>query len=190
LPAKSLGELLALAKSRPGRLNFASSGTGSPNHLAGELMKMRAGVTFTHVPYKGAGPALTAVVSGNADMAFGTMVSVPPLIRAGKLRGLGVSTAHRSAAMPELPTISEAGLPGFDVASWFGIVVPAKTADSIVGVLNPAIEDVLRMPDVRERLSRQGLEPLVSTPDQFSKFLVSETTRWAAVVRQSGARVE
>lgn len=190
VPANSVKELIALAKSKPGKLNFASSGTGSPNHLAGEMFKSRAQVDITHIPHKGAGPALTALISGDADMAFGTMVSAPPLMKAGKLRGLAVTTTKRSIAMPELPTMSEAGLPGFDVSSWFGVVAPARTPSNIVTQLNQAIADVLNMPDVRRRFANEGLEPVNSMPEQFGKFLALEMKRWGTVVQQSGARAQ
>lgn len=188
VPAKSVKELIALANSRPGTLNFASSGTGSPNHLAGEMFKSRAQLNITHVPYKGAGPVLTALVSGEVDMAFGSMVAAPPLMKAGKIRGLAVTTVKRSAVMPDLPTMSEAGLPGFNVSSWFGMVAPARTPDEIIVKLNKDITDVLNMPDVRRRFISEGLEPVDSTPEQFGGFILSEIKRWAKVVRDSGSR--
>jgi len=190
VPATSVKELIALAKTYPGKLNFASSGTGSPNHLAGEMFKRRAQVNITHVPYKGAGPALAALLAGDVDLAFGTMVSVPAHLKAGKLRALAVTTAKRSSVAPDIPTMSEAALPGFDVSSWFGVVAPAGTKRDIILKLSQTITDIVNMSDVRQRFAREGLEPLGSTPEQFLKFLNSEIARWRTVVQQSGVRAE
>ena len=188
--AASLKELIALAKAKPGELNYASSGSGAAAHLAGELFKAMAGVEMVHVPYKGAQPALTDVIAGQAQLMFATSASVIPYIKAGRLRALAVTTAQRSATVPELPTVSEAGVPGFEAITWHGVVVPAATPAPLVGRLNGDIVKVLGMRDLRERLESLGAELAPGTPQDFADYIAREIPKWAKVVRDSGARAE
>jgi len=190
VPASSVRELIALAKARPGQLNYASSGSGATAHLSGELFKAMTGVDIVHVPYKGAQPALTDVIAGQVQLMFATSASVLPYIKAGRLRALAVTTAQRSATVPELPTVSEAGVPGFESITWHGVVVPVATPAPLVERLHRDIVNVLRMPDVRERLAALGAEVIASTPREFADYIARETPKWAKVVKESGARAE
>jgi tripartite-type tricarboxylate transporter receptor subunit TctC len=190
VPAGSVKELIALAKSKPGELNYASSGSGAAAHLAGELFKAMTGVEMVHVPYKGAQPALTDVIAGQAQLMFATSASVVPYIKAGRLRALAVTTAQRSATVPELPTLSEAGVPGFEAITWHGVVVPAATPWPLIERLNADIVRVLRMRDLRERLESLGAEIAAGTPQDFAEYIAREIPKWAKVVRESGARAE
>jgi len=190
LPAGTLQELIALARARPGELNFASSGQGTPAHLAGELFNSMAGVRLIHVPYKGAAPALTDVLSGQVQIMFSTMPPALPHVKDGRLRALAVASLKRSPAMPELPTLDEAGLPGFEANTWHGVMVPAGTPGAIISTLHREIVAILHRPDVIERLSSQGAEPVGSTPEEFAAYIKSETIKWAKVVRESGAKAE
>jgi tripartite-type tricarboxylate transporter receptor subunit TctC len=184
LPAKSVAELIALAKSHPGELTFGSGGNGSSNHLAGELFKALAGVDMRHVPYRSAGPAMTDVVAGNIDMIFGSGGLTEA--RAAKVRVLGVTSARRSAAAPDLPTMQEAGLPGYDATLWFGILAPASTPVAIVERLSNDIKRVLGQPEIRERFSTVDVTP--STPGEFAAFIRSEIPKWRKVFE--AARIE
>src|SRR5712664_3624470 len=190
VPAGTVKELIALAKSKPGELNYASSGSGAAAHLAGELFKAMTGVEMVHVPYKGAQPALTDVIAGQAQLIFATSASVIPYIKAGRLRALAVTTAQRSGTVPELPTVSEAGVPGFEAITWHGVVVPAATPRSLVARLNADIVRVLRMRDLRERLESLGAEVAPGTPQDFADYIAREIPKWAKVVKDSGARAE
>ena len=190
VPANSVADLISLARKHPGKLNYASSGSGAAAHLAGELFKTMAGVDLVHVPYKGAQPALTDVIAGQVQVMFATSASVIPFIKAGKLRALAVTTAARSASVPELPTVSEAGVPGFEAITWHGVVVPAATPAPLIERLNRDIVGVLRMPDLRERLAALGAEVIAGTPAEFADYIASEIPKWAKVVRDSGARIE
>jgi tripartite-type tricarboxylate transporter receptor subunit TctC len=190
VPAKSVQELIALAKSKPGRLNYASSGSGAAAHLAGELFKSMTGVDMVHVPYKGAQPALTDVIAGQAQLMFATSASVIPYIKAGRLRALAVTTARRSASVPDLPTVSEAGVPGFEAITWHGVVVPAATPPARVERLNRDIVAALAARDLRERLESLGAEVAAGTPRQFADYIAAEIPKWAKVVKDSGARAE
>ena len=190
VPASSVKELIALAKARPGELNYASSGSGAAAHLAGELFKAMTGVDMVHVPYKGAQPALTDVIAGQAQLMFATSASVIPYIKAGRLRALAVTTARRSAAVPELPTLSEAGVPGFEAITWHGVVVPGATPAPLVERLNRDIVEVLRLPDLRERLESLGAEVAAGTPRDFADYIAREIPKWTKVVKDSGARAE
>ena len=190
LRAATLKELIALAKARPGEINFASSGHGTPAHLAGELFNLMAGVKMVHVPYKGAAPALADLLGGQVQIMFSTMPPALPHVRDGKLRALAVTSAKRSPAAPELPTVDETALPGFEANTWHGVVVPAGTPGAIVARLNREIVAILRLPDVVERFSSQGAEALGSTPEEFAAYIKSETLKWAKVVRDSGAKAE
>ena len=186
VPAGSVKELIALAKAKP--LNYGSSGVGGTGHLAGELFNTMAGVKMTHIPYKGGGPAMIELVGGQVQLVFATAASAVPQIKGGKIKGLAVTTAKRSALMPNLPTISEAGLPGFDANNWYGVLAPAKTPRPIIMRLNSEIAKVLAMPDVKNFLFNQGLDPAPGTPEQFGAYIKSEMTKWAKVVKASGAK--
>jgi tripartite-type tricarboxylate transporter receptor subunit TctC len=190
VPAKNTKELIALAKARPGQLNYASAGGGSATHLSGELLKTMGGVNIVHVPYKGTGPAVTALLSGEVDLYFATVPAALPLVEAKKLRALGVTSARRSALMSDVPAIAEAGLKGYETSTWHGILVPASTPPDIVVKLNAEIARILAQPAVKERLVGQGLDPVGGTPEQFAAYLKAEISKWAGVVKASGARPE
>jgi tripartite-type tricarboxylate transporter receptor subunit TctC len=190
VPAKNTTELIALAKARPGQLNYASAGGGSATHLSGELLKSMAGVNIVHVPYKGTGPAVTALMSGEVDLYFATVPAALPLVEAKKLRALGVTSARRSALMRDVPAIAEAGLKGYETSTWHGILAPAGTSPEIVVKLNVEIARILAQSAVKERLVGQGLDPVGGTPEQFGAYLKTEISKWAVVVKASGARAE
>lgn len=190
LPAKSVKELIALAKARPNELVYSSSGSGTPAHLAGELFKHMAGVSMVHVPYKGGGPSVVALLSGEVALAFATTPSVIGHVKAGRLRAIAVTTAKRSVATPDLPTISELGLKGYDVGSWYGLLAPAGTQKEIVARLNADAHKVLRLPDVKQRLDASGFEALTSTPEEYGAFLRGEVEKWAKVVKAAGIRAD
>ncbi len=190
VPVKSVKEFIALAKSRPGQLNYASSGSGAAAHLAAELFKSMTGTEMVHVPYKGAGPALIDVLAGQCQVMFATALSVQPYLKAARLRPLAVTTARRSPTMPELPTVAEAGVPGFEASTWHGVVGPAGMPDAIIMRLNGEINRVLQLPDVRERLMSQGAEIIGGTPQEFAAYIRREIPKWAKVVKDSGARAE
>jgi tripartite-type tricarboxylate transporter receptor subunit TctC len=190
LKVTTVTELIALAKANPGRINFASSGFGTPAHLAGELFNSMAGVKLVHVPYKGASPALADLLGGQVQLMFSTMPPALPHVKDGKLRALAVTSLKRSPAAPELPTMDEAALPGFEANTWHGVVLPAGAQAEVVTRLNREIVAILHLPDVVERLSAQGAEPVGSTPEEFAAYIRSETVKWAKVVRASGAKAE
>ena len=190
VPAKNTAELIALAKARPGQLNYASAGGGSATHLSGELLKSMAGVNIVHVPYKGTGPAVTALLSGEVDLYFATVPAALPLVEAKKLRALGVTSARRSPLMRDVPAIAEAGLKSYETSTWHGILAPAATPADIVVKLNAEIARTLAHPAVKERLVGQGLDPVGGTPEQFGAYLKTEISKWAVVVKASGARPE
>ena len=188
--AKSVRELTALAKSQPGKLNVASSGNGTSIHLAAELYKQMAGVDILHVPYKGSSPAVADLLGGQVQMMFDNMPSSLPHAKAGKLRALAVTSMTRSAALPDVPTLDEEGLKGFDATSWFGLLAPAGTPRDIVAKLNSASVKALASADMRERLAAQGADPVGNTPEQFATFIKAEIDKWAKIVKASGARVD
>ena len=190
VPAKNVRELIALMKANPGKYSFASSGNGTSQHLSGELFKSMAGVDMQHIPYKGSPAALQDVVSGQVTMTFDNITTAWPLAKAGKLRALAVTTAKRSPIAPEVPTLAEAGLAGYEIGSWQGVFAPAGTPADIVKRLNVEIVKIINMPDVREKLVNLGAEPVGDTPDEFAALVKSEGAKWAAVVKQSGARVD
>lgn len=190
IPANSVKELIVLARSRPGQLTFGSPGNGTPQHLAGELFNTMAGVKMVHIPYKGAVPALTDLLGGRVSLIFSSMPPALPHVKAGKLRALAVTSARRSSAAPDVPTIAESGLPGYEVINWYGILVPAGTPKEIVARLNAEILKILNVPDVKERLSAQGAETFSSTPQEFAAYIRKETEKWAKVVKYSGARLD
>jgi tripartite-type tricarboxylate transporter receptor subunit TctC len=185
--ATSVADLIALAKSKPGSLNYASSGTGTGTHLAGELFKNLAQLNMTHVPYKSAGTAITDLVAGQVQLMYSTLPSVLPLIKAGKLRALGVTTAKRSDAVPDVPAIGES-LKGYDVSTWFGVLAPGGTPRSIVALLAREIVKITAMPEFRERLVALGAEPVGNTPAEFADYIRSEIPKWARVIKAAGIK--
>ncbi|MGV3628561.1 MAG: Bug family tripartite tricarboxylate transporter substrate binding protein [Betaproteobacteria bacterium] len=190
LPAKSVNELIALARARPGMLTYASAGAGTTSHLAGELFKSMAKVDITHVPYKGNVPAITDLLSGQTTMLFATLPTVLPFVQAGRLRGLAVLGTARSAAAPDLPTLVESGLKGFDVSNWTGVFAPAETPAPVVGKLNTEIMRIMRLPDVQAGLPRQGLTFVPGTPQQFGAFVSAEKDKWGKLVKAVGLRAD
>jgi tripartite-type tricarboxylate transporter receptor subunit TctC len=185
-PAKSVAEFIAYAKANRGNITFGSSGIGTSPHLNGELFSRMAGIEMTHIPYRGAGPAIIDLIPGRLSMMFNTSGSLTPHVRAGRLRALAVSSGKRFSAMPELPTVAESGVPGFDVSSWYGLFVPAKTPPAIVRKMNADAVAVLRDPQVRERLEGLGLEVVGSTPEQMAAFLRAEMAKWEPVIKSAG----
>jgi tripartite-type tricarboxylate transporter receptor subunit TctC len=188
--ANSVQELIALAKKNPGTLNFASGSNGSTGHLAGELFKSMAGIDMQHIPYKGAAPATSDLLAGQVSLMFDNLASATPLIKSGKLRALAVTTLRRTPFFPELPTISESGLPGFDLSTWFGVFVPAGTPPDIVARLNAELVRILKTPEMRERLASLGAEPVGNSPAEFLAYIRSEIPKYAKVIRESGAKVD
>ena len=185
LPVRTVKEVLAVAKARPGELNYSSAGIGSTTHMAMELFKSMTGVDITHIPYKGAAPAVMDCVAGHVTMMFGPMPVVSPHAQSGRLRLIAVSTGKRSPAIPAVPTVAEAGVPGYESTNAVGILAPAGTPRDIVGRLNTEIVRILNLPDVKERLSTLGAEPVGSTPAEFATFIRSDMTKWAKVVRDA-----
>lgn len=190
VPAKTVKELVALAKSKPHQLNFASPGSGTPQHLAGELFKTVAGVEMVHLPYKGAAPALTDLLGGQVSLGFVSLPAALPYVKTEKLRALGVTASKRSAVAPEVPTIAESGLPGYEVENWYGVLAPPGTPKEIVTKLNTEIIKLLQTQDIKERLNNQGFEILQSSPEQFVAFIKTELVKWAKVVKLSGAKAD
>lgn len=188
--ANSVAELVDLLKKNPGTINFASSGSGTSIHMAGELFKLRAGVDVAHIPYKGSANAITDLIGGQVQYMFDNMPSAWPHVESGKLRALAVTTAERSATAPDLPTMQESGFEGFDVSSWFGVIGPKGMPKEVVETLNKAIRDALAKPEVRERFAGLGAVPGDTTPEQFGEFIKSEVESWGPVVEASGAQVD
>ncbi|HEV7822747.1 MAG TPA: tripartite tricarboxylate transporter substrate binding protein, partial [Burkholderiales bacterium] len=189
VPAKSTAELTALMKARPGQLAYSSSGNGSGAHLAGEMLRSLARVQMTHVPYKGAGPAMPDLIAGQVQLSFVTYTAAGPHIKTGRLRALGVTTAKRSPTLPDLPAIAET-VTGYDSAVWYGFAAPAGTLAEIVNKLNAEVLRVLAAPDFRSRITLEAVAPIGTSPDEFGSFMKSEIVRWAKVVRDSGAKVD
>jgi tripartite-type tricarboxylate transporter receptor subunit TctC len=190
VPVKTVKEFIAFTRPRPGQLAYSSSGSGTPSHLGAELFTHMTGAKMTHVPYKGGGPSVIALLSGEVSLAFATMPSVLQQVKSGKLRGLAVTTAKRSPSMPELPTIIEAGVPGYDVGSWYGVMVPTGTPREIIARLHTESHKLLKLPDVMQRMDATGFEALISTAEEFGVFVKNEVEKWAKVVKASGARAE
>jgi tripartite-type tricarboxylate transporter receptor subunit TctC len=190
VPAKSVGELLQLARSKPGQLNCASSGNGTTAHLGCEMLKDLGRIDIVHVPYKGIAPAITDLIGGQVQMMFAVAQAGLPNVKAGKLRALAVSGVKRSAAAPELPTVAEAGVPGFAFESWNGVHVPARTPNAVIAKLHGGLVSALKAGDMPERMLGLGLEPVGSTPEAFGKFVKEDIARWAKVIKASGVRVE
>lgn len=183
-------DLIAYLKAHPGKVNMASTGNGTSTHLSGELFQSMTGTTMTHVPYKGSSPALTDVMAGSTDLIFDNLPSSMGFIKAGKLKPLAVTTTTRSPALPDVPTLAEAGVKGYDAASWFGLLAPAGTPEAIVNKIQRDVAQALRKESIRTQLQAQGAEPSGNTPAQFKQFMAQETAKWAQVVKQSGARVD
>jgi len=190
VPAANFKELLALARARPGELSYATAGLGSSAQLAAELLMRQAGIKLNHIPYKGAGPALMDTVAGQVSMVFGDAASAAGQARAGKVRAVAVTGARRLPLLAEVPTVAEAGLAGYEAAAWHGWLAPAGTPPAIVKRLQTEIAAILKLPDVRERLARDGLEPVGSTPEQFAAYIRSEIEKWGKVVREAGIKLE
>jgi len=190
VPAKTVKDLIALAKAQPGKLNYASAGSGVANHLAMELFKQMAGVDITHVPYKGAPQAVTDVLAGHMNMMFNSIAPIVGHIRAGRVRVLGIASAKRSPQLPEVPTISEAGVPGFEAENWFGMFAPAKTPQRIIARLNEAVVKVVRSPDIQSQFAALGADAVGNSPEEFAAFVRRDMERYARVVRISGAKVD
>jgi tripartite-type tricarboxylate transporter receptor subunit TctC len=190
LPAKSVKELIALARARPDELSFGSSGNGATDHLAGELFKAMTGTKMLHIPYKGGAPAMLDLMGGQVQIVFATMATSVGAIKGGKIRALAMTGNKRFELMPELPTIAQAGVPGFEVNNWYGVFVPAGTPREIVAKLNAETVKVLQQPDVKAKLLESGIEAVWDTPEQFAVYIQSETRKWAKVVKDSGARAE
>ncbi len=190
LPVNGLKELIALAKARPGQLNFASSGSGGTMHLAGELLKSVAKIDIVHVPYKGGGPALTDVLGGQIELTFVGAPASMPFIRSGRLKVLAVSTAKRAAALPDVPTVAELGYPDYELGAWYGVLAPARTPPAIVAQLSGELAKTVNAPDVRDKLLALGIEPVGSTPERFTEHLKSEIARWTPIIQKAGIRPE
>jgi tripartite-type tricarboxylate transporter receptor subunit TctC len=190
VPAKSVQELIQLAKAKPGQLTFASAGSGSGGHLSGELLKILAGIEMTHVPYKGIAPALVDVISGQVTLTFASIISGLPHVKSGKTRALAVTGAHHSPAAPELPTMIEAGVRGYESSTWYGLLAPKATPRAIVVKLNREVVAIINLPEVKSHLLAEGAEPVGNTPEQFGEFIRSEIAKWGKVIRSAGLRTE
>jgi tripartite-type tricarboxylate transporter receptor subunit TctC len=190
VPAKSVKELLALAKARPGVMNYASSGTGTPYHMAGELFKAMAHVKITHIPHKSSGEARTSVMSGQVEMMMDAITTMWPIAKSGRVRALATTGAHRSPITPELPTVSEAGVPGYVAPIWLGIMAPAGTPKAVIDKLNAEITKIVQRTDVKKAWIAQGAEPMMMTPVEFEKYLNGDIAKWAKVIKTAGIRVD
>jgi tripartite-type tricarboxylate transporter receptor subunit TctC len=191
LPANSVKELIALAKASPGKLSYGSTGVGNVTHLAGEMLKSNGGVDLVHVPYKGAGPQLIDVMSGNVAVGFTSLTAAVPHLRTGRLKVLVVTSKQRSSAAPEVPTVSEVGMPDLEINSgWFGLLAPAGTPKAVISRLNAETVKAVRTPEIQQRFLGQGLDPASSTAEEFSALIKSDLVRWAKVIKQAGIRVE
>ena len=185
-----LKEFIALVKAKPGALNFGSGGAGTSNHLAGELFNLVAGTKLVHIPYKGVNLAMQDVLSGNVHLVFIGIPAAAPHIKAGKLRALALVAPHRSPALPEVPTVAEAGLPDFEVTTWYGILAPAGTPRNIIDRLNGELVKIMHAPELREKLAATGTEPLTSTPDEFAAYIQKEIAKWGDVIRKAGVKAD
>src|SRR5258708_12021276 len=190
IAAKTLAEFVALAKQKPGELNYASSGVGGAGHLSGELFKQRAGIDMVHVPYKGGGPAMTDVLGGGVAVYAGVPWAVLPDVEAGKLRALATTGAKRTALMPDVPTVAESGYPGFEAVNWYAFVAPAKTPKAIIAYWHRELVKVLNDPAIRDELAKPGLEPQPGTAEELARYIDTETDKWGKVVRQANIKAE
>ena len=189
-PARTVKEFITVAKKNPGKLNFSSSGSGSTQHLSGEMLKLQIGVDMTHIPYKGSAPSMTALASGEVDFSFNNIPAAQPLMTPGRIRALGITSAKRSPLLPELPTLIEGGLPGFVTETWYGVLAPAGTPGDVVNTLNAVIVKAIRKDDFRARIAQTGADTITETPEYFRKMLKEEIDRWAIVVKASKAKAE
>ncbi|HZT64046.1 MAG TPA: tripartite tricarboxylate transporter substrate binding protein [Burkholderiales bacterium] len=190
LPAKSVEELVALAREKPGALNYSSAGAGSTQHLAAELFKLRTGTSIVHIPYKGSAPSIAALIAAEVQLSFVNPVAIGQFVKTGRLRALGVASAKRTVLLPDVPTMKEAGVEGVEVPLWFGLLAPAATPGDIVHALAAAVKKGAHSPDMQKKLLDQGAEPVGNTPEEFQAMLKEEVARWAEVVKVSGARAE
>ncbi|MEY4598326.1 MAG: hypothetical protein RLZZ445_1123 [Pseudomonadota bacterium] len=190
LPAKNLKEFIELVRASPGKYNYASAGTGAGTHLAAELLKLQTKIDIVHVPYKGTGPALSDLLGGQINMMVSTFASALPHVRSGRMRALGVTTAKRSPAAPDVPTLIEGGVAGYDYSTWYGLLAPASTPKAVIEKLHAANRTVLARDDIKQKLESQGVDPVTNTPAEFSAYLKSETEKWGKVVKATGAKAE
>jgi tripartite-type tricarboxylate transporter receptor subunit TctC len=190
LGVKNVSELVALAKAKPGTLNFGSSGNGSTNHLAGELLKSMTGIDIVHVPYKGAAPAMNDLIAGHIPMMFDNIPAVLPQVQGKFINAIAVAGRTRASALPDVPTVAESGVPGFEAAAWFGLVAPANTPAPVLAKLEGEVDAVLKMPDVQKRFTELGAEPGTLQGEVFGKFLAEETRKWTRIIRESGAKMD
>jgi tripartite-type tricarboxylate transporter receptor subunit TctC len=190
VPARTVPELIAYARSRPGKLDYSSAGNGTSNHLAGELFEAMTGTHMVHIPYRGSAPALQDLIAGRVSVMFDLVLTAAPHVRSGAVRALAVTGAKRSAALPDVPTVAESGLPGYEVSAWFGVFAPAGLPRPVVDRLNAEVARALAAPDLQQRLVSQGAEPLAGSPDQFAAYLKSEVAKWGKVVRDAGVQPE
>jgi tripartite-type tricarboxylate transporter receptor subunit TctC len=190
VPVKTIKELIAFARTRPGQMNYASAGTGTYPHMTMELFLSMAKLKMVHIAYKGTGPAMIDMLAGHTAVMAGTMVTTVPQIRAGRLRGLGITTTERNNAAPEIPTVAEAGLPGFESVQWYGLLAPANTPKDIVNRLHGEMVKILQQPEIRQRFAGDGADPVGNTPDQFAAYIKTELTKWAKVARDAGIKQE
>jgi len=190
IPVTSVKELIAYAKTRPGELNFCSAGNGSGSHLAGELFNTMTGVKLTHIPYKGSGLAITELIGGQVQLMFAGIVPIDPHVKSGRVRSIAVSSAKRSVAVPQVPTVAESGLPGFEVVGWYGVLAPARTPHPIVARLHNEFIKILQTQDIRDRLLSEGAEPVGNTPAEFTAFIKTDIGRWAKVIKAAGAKLD
>jgi len=189
-PPKTVRELIAFSRKHPGQINYASSGTGTTVHLSVELFQIMTGIKWVHIPYKGGAPALTEMLAGQTSLMFGSMLTVIQHARAGKLRAIAVTGATRSTGSPDIPTVAESGVPGYNVTAWYGVSAPAKTPPAIIDRLNSEIVRALKSPDLRERLVSQGVDPVGNTPEQYTAFMQNEISKWAKVIKAAGIKGE
>ncbi len=190
VPAKSVKELVALAKVKPDALNFASGGNGSSPHLSGELFKIVAGIHITHIPYKGSGPGVTDLVGGHVQMMFAGPLALEQLIKSGRLRALAVADKRRSSVLPDVPTMTEAGFPGVETGTWYGMLSPARTPPAIIAQVQRAIVRILQTPDLKARMANQGVDIVASSPAEFEKFIIAEIAKWSRVVKTANVRAD